>query len=220
MERIAIAIDGPSAAGKSTIAKLIAKQLNYAYIDTGAMYRCVAYYVKTNGIDIQNEDLITSILTNIHIHIDQNNNVFLNDQNVSGLIRSDEISMMTSKVSSYQAVRTFLVEQQRLMALSGGVILDGRDIGTVVLPNAQLKIYQQASVKTRAMRRYKENLERGMEADLEAITKDIEQRDYQDMNRAISPLKKAEDAIEIDTSTMSLQEVVDEIMNLVKKVGL
>ena len=133
------------------------------------------------------------------------------------MIRQDQFSMSASVVSSYQAVRTFLVEQQRQMANVGGVILDGRDIGTVVLPNAELKIYQIASVDTRAKRRYLENQERGLTADLELIKKDIEQRDYQDMNRDISPLKQAEDAIVLDTSAMTLQEVVDAVLKLVEE---
>lgn len=217
MKKIKIAIDGPSASGKSTIAKIVAKKLGYVYIDTGAMYRCVAYYVKMNNIDINDETKICAILEKIEITMDKDNSVFLNGQNVSEQIRTDEISMMASKVSSYRLVREHLVKQQRKMAASGGVILDGRDIGTVVLPDAELKIYQVASVKTRAMRRFLENQERGLEADLQTITKEIEQRDYQDTHREHSPLKKAEDAITLDTSTLSLEEVVARVMALVEK---
>lgn len=215
MKKISIAIDGPSAAGKSTIAKIVAKKLDYVYIDTGAMYRCVGYYCIENNVDLHDENAVTQALDNIKIEMNSANQVFLNQEDVSAKIRHDRISMAASVVSTYQEVRNFLVLQQRQMASQGGVILDGRDIGTVVLPDAQLKIYQVASSKTRAKRRYLENLQRGLEADLDTIQKEIEQRDYQDMHRKISPLKKADDAIEIDTSDLSLEEVVDKVMELV-----
>lgn len=215
MKKISIAIDGPSAAGKSTIAKIVAKKLDYVYIDTGAMYRCVGYYCLENNVDLHDENAVTQTLDNIKIEMNSANQVFLNQEDVSAKIRHDRISMAASVVSTYQEVRNFLVLQQRQMASQGGVILDGRDIGTVVLPDAQLKIYQVASSKTRAKRRYLENLQRGLEADLDTIQKEIEQRDYQDMHRKISPLKKADDAIEIDTSDLSLEEVVDKVMELV-----
>ena len=215
MKKISIAIDGPSAAGKSTIAKIVAKKLDYVYIDTGAMYRCVGYYCLENNVDLHDENAVTQALDNIKIEMNSANQVFLNQEDVSAKIRHDRISMAASVVSTYQEVRNFLVLQQRQMASQGGVILDGRDIGTVVLPDAQLKIYQVASSKTRAKRRYLENLQRGLEADLDTIQKEIEQRDYQDMHRKISPLKKADNAIEIDTSDLSLEEVVDKVMELV-----
>lgn len=215
MKKISIAIDGPSAAGKSTIAKIVAKKLDYVYIDTGAMYRCVGYYCLENNVDLHDENAVTQALDNIKIEMNSANQVFLNQEDVSAKIRHDRISMAASVVSTYQEVRNFLVLQQRQMASQGGVILDGRDIGTVVLPDAQLKIYQVASSKTRAKRRYLENLQRGLEADLDTIQKEIEKRDYQDMHRKISPLKKADDAIEIDTSDLSLEEVVDKVMELV-----
>ncbi|MFQ8704634.1 MAG: (d)CMP kinase [Thomasclavelia sp.] len=217
MKKISIAIDGPSAAGKSSIAKIVAKKLDYIYIDTGAMYRCVGYYCLQNNIDLNNETAVSAALKNIKITMDSDNHVYLNDYDVSNQIRQDEISMSASLVSSYQDVREFLVKQQRQMANVGGVILDGRDIGTVVLPDAKLKIYQNASVETRAKRRYLENKQRGLAADLETIKKDIEQRDYQDMNRKISPLKKAEDAIVLDTSNLSIDEVVNEVLKLAKQ---
>ena len=215
MKKISIAIDGPSAAGKSTIAKIVAKKLDYVYIDTGAMYRCVGYYCLENNVDLHDENAVTQALDNIKIEMNSANQVFLNQEDVSAKIRHDHISMAASVVATYEKVRNFLVLQQRQMASQGGVILDGRDIGTVVLPDAQLKIYQVASSKTRAKRRYLENLQRGLEADLDTIQKEIEQRDYQDMHRKISPLKKADDAIEIDTSDLSLEEVVDKVMELV-----
>lgn len=217
-KNIAVAIDGPSAAGKSTIAKLVAKKENFIYIDTGAMYRCVAYYCLSQKIDLNDEKEVENCLKDIHIQLTHDNKVLLNDQDVSLDIRTDEVSLGASIVSRYMAIRKFLVDNQRKMASSGNVILDGRDIGTVVLPNADLKIYQVASVETRALRRYKENLERGLEANLEVIKEEIEQRDYQDMNRTISPLKKADDAIEIDTSNLTLDEVVEVVLNLIHKV--
>lgn len=214
MKDIIIAIDGPSAAGKSSVAKIVANKLNYNYLDTGAMYRCVALYLHQNNICDTDIKMIESCLNKISIKL-QDGKVYLNDVDVSDEIRLDEISMSTSKVSGYASVRTFLVEQQRILSKDGKVVLDGRDIGTVVLPNAHLKIYQVASVETRAKRRFDENIKRGLECNLESITKDIEQRDYQDTHRKESPLKKADDAIEIDTSFMTLDEVVDAIMNYV-----
>lgn len=217
MKKISIAIDGPSAAGKSSIAKIVAKRLDYVYIDTGAMYRCVGYYCLQNNIDLHDEQAVSETLKKIKIKMDSENRVYLNDCDVSSKIRQDEVSMSASVVSSYHDVREFLVKQQRQMAKLGGVILDGRDIGTVVLPDAKLKIYQSASVETRAKRRYLENKQRGLPADLETIKKDIEQRDYQDMNRKISPLKKADDAIVLDTSNLDIEEVVNEVLRLVKQ---
>ena len=200
-KKISIAIDGPSAAGKSTIAKMVAKKENFIYIDTGAMYRSVAFYCIKNHIDLNDEQAVEQAISNIQIRLTADNKVYLNDEDVSLQIRTDEVSL----------------DEQRKMAETGNVILDGRDIGTVVLPHADLKIYQIASVETRAKRRYLENKERGLEADLETIKKEIEQRDYQDMHRAISPLKKADDAIELDTSNMTLEEVVDQVLTLINK---
>ena len=215
---IVVAIDGPSAAGKSTIAKLIAKKENFIYIDTGAMYRCVAYYCLDRQIDLDDEEQVKTCIKDINIQLTADNRVILNDKDVSQDIRTDEVSRGASIVSRYEAIRQFLVDSQRQMASMGNVILDGRDIGTVVLPNADLKIYQIASVETRALRRYKENIERGLQADLDVIQKEIEERDYQDMHRQISPLKKADDAIVVDTSDLSLDEVVDVVLTLIDKV--
>lgn len=215
---IVVAIDGPSAAGKSTIAKLVAKKENFIYIDTGAMYRCVAYYCLDRQIDLDDEDQVKTCIKDINIQLTADNRVILNDKDVSQDIRTDEVSRGASIVSRYEAIRQFLVDSQRQMASMGNVILDGRDIGTVVLPNADLKIYQIASVETRALRRYKENIERGLQADLEVIQKEIEERDYQDMHRQISPLKKADDAIVVDTSDLTLDEVVDVVLKLIDKV--
>ena len=216
MKKISIAIDGPAAAGKSTIAKMVAKKLNYTYIDTGAMYRCVAYATLKQGLAFEDEKAVSDLLKNMQIEMKPEGTIYLNGEDVTSSIRQNEVSMGASIVSKYQSVREFLVEKQREMAQGGGVILDGRDIGTVVLKDAELKIYQIASIECRALRRHKENLERGMASDLEAIKKEIAMRDEQDMNRQISPLKKADDAIEIDTSEMSLEEVVSRVMELVE----
>ena len=216
-KNISVAIDGPSAAGKSTIAKMVAKKENFIYIDTGAMYRCVAYYCLTQKIDLNDEKAVEQAIEHIQIRLTSDNKVYLNDEDVSNQIRQDQVSLGASCVSKYQAVRSFLVDEQRKMAKAGNVILDGRDIGTVVLPNADLKIYQIAGVETRAKRRYLENLERGLDADLETIKKEIEERDYQDTHREISPLKKAEDAIELDTSSLTLEEVVEQVLTLIQK---
>ena len=216
-KKISVAIDGPSAAGKSTIAKMVAKKENFIYIDTGAMYRSVAFYCIKNHIDLNDEQAVEQAISNIQIRLTADNKVYLNDEDVSLQIRTDEVSLGASCVSKYQAVRTFLVDEQRKMAETGNVILDGRDIGTVVLPDAELKIYQCASVETRAKRRYLENQQRGLKCDYEILKKEIEERDYQDMNRKISPLKKADDAILLDTSDLKVEEVVDEILKLVEQ---
>lgn len=217
MKKISIAIDGPAAAGKSTIAKILAKKLKYTYIDTGAMYRCVAYYALTHDIDLDDEAGVNDLLAEIQIRMDPDGTIVLNGSDVTLAIRENRISMGASKVARYAKVREFLVDLQRLMAQNGGVILDGRDIGTVVLKDAELKIYQIASIECRAMRRHKQNISKGIASDLKAIEAEIALRDQQDMNREISPLKKADDAIEIDTSDMSLDEVCEEIMTYVKE---
>lgn len=217
MKKIAIAIDGPAAAGKSTIAKRVANNLGYTYIDTGAMYRCVAYYALVKGVDFHDENAVCRLLSEIKIKLMPDNTVYLNDRDVTADIRVNEISTGASIVSAYSKVRIYLVAQQREMAKEGGVILDGRDIGTVVLPNAELKIYQVASIECRALRRHNENLSRGLNSDLEEIKKEVAARDEADMTREISPLKKADDAIEIDTSDMTIDEVVAHIMNLVEE---
>lgn len=211
-----IAIDGPSAAGKSTIAKLLAKRLGFTHIDTGAMYRCVAYMCKKLNIDIENEDEIAKMMEQLNIAFDELGNVFINGDDVSTLIRTNDISMLTSKISAYPKVRAILTTLQQKMAQAQGFILDGRDIGTVVLPDAKCKIYMIASVKARADRRFKEYQNKGIEANYDEIYQDIEKRDYQDMNRSSAPLKKADDAIEIDTSNLSIEEVVNKILSILE----
>lgn len=217
MKKISIAIDGPAAAGKSTIAKIVAKKIGYTYIDTGAMYRCVAYFSHIHHVDFHDEKAVCHLLKDMIIEMCSDGKVLLNGEDVSLKIRQNEVSMGASIVSQYAKVREFLVDQQRTMAQGGGVILDGRDIGTVVLKDAELKIYQVASIECRALRRHKENLEKNIPSDLKEIEEEIEQRDKQDTNREISPLKKADDAIEIDTSDMTLDEVCQKILELVKQ---
>ena len=215
--KINIAIDGPSAAGKSTIAKRLAKALGYSHLDTGAMYRCVGYLAAQRGIDLHDEDALTEMTASMRIRFDSDGHVFLNEEDVSAAIRENRVSMLASSVSVHPRVRKLLVDMQRQMALDKGVIMDGRDIGTVVLPDAELKIFMVASVEARARRRYQEYLDKHIEADYDTICEDIKKRDDQDMHRAASPLTKAADAHEIDTSDMSIEEVCAAILSLVEK---
>ena len=216
--KINIAIDGPSAAGKSTIAKRLAKALGYSHLDTGAMYRCVGYLAAQRGIDLHDEDALTEMTASMRIRFDSEGHVFLNEEDVSAAIRENRVSMLASSVSVHPRVRKLLVDMQRQMALDKGVIMDGRDIGTVVLPDAELKIFMVASVEARARRRYQEYLDKHIEADYDTICEDIKKRDDQDMHRAASPLTKAADAHEIDTSDMSIEEVCAAILSLVEKM--
>lgn len=217
VRKLSIAIDGPAAAGKSTIAKKIAARYGYTYIDTGAMYRSVAYLAKMSGIDYEDEAGVVDCLKNMNLVLTPDSHVYLNQQEITEAIRQNDISLGASLVSRYPEVRRHLVQLQRQMAAQGGVVLDGRDIGTVVLPNADLKIYQIASVEARAKRRYLENLEKNIPSSLAQIQAEIEQRDYEDMHRATSPLKKAEDAIELDTSDLTIDEVLSIIAQWIDK---
>lgn len=215
-----IAIDGPAGAGKSTIAKQLAKELSFIYVDTGAMYRSMALYFMRNGIAKKDEAAISDACKNVEVSIAYENGeqqVLLNGENVSKEIRKEEVGKMASATSVYKEVRTKLVELQQKLAADKDVIMDGRDIGTCVLPNAQVKIYLTASVETRAERRYQELQEKGAACDLEVIKKDIADRDYQDMHREISPLKQAEDAILVDSSDMGIEEVVETIKNIYRE---
>ncbi len=215
--KINIAIDGPGAAGKSTIAKRLAKQLNYTHLDTGAMYRCCAYYAHINHVNIEDSQALDKMLDVIQISIKQEV-VMLNGEDVSVAIRSNENSMRTSAIAKKVAVRDKMVQLQRAIAKDGGYILDGRDIGSVVLPDAQLKIYLVASAHSRAKRRYDEYLSKNIQADLDEITKDLLLRDEQDMTRTQSPLIRADDAIEIDTSNLSIEEVCTKVETLCKQL--
>lgn len=219
-----IALDGPSGTGKSTTAKLLAKKLNFIYIDTGAMYRAVGLYCDKNKINIENEGEIKKHLNDIDINIfykDGVQEISLNNEVVSKEIRQNHISHYASVVSQYKDVREKLVSMQQKLAEENSVIMDGRDIGTVVLPNADLKIYLVANNEVRAERRFKELIEKGQDVRKEDILKELEERDYRDTHRENSPLRKASDAIEVDNSSLTIDETVDKIYNLFKeKVGI
>ncbi|MBR5952257.1 MAG: (d)CMP kinase [Pseudobutyrivibrio sp.] len=215
-----VAIDGPAGAGKSTIAKAIAAKMGYVYVDTGAMYRAMALYFLRAGIDSNDEEKISSVVDDISVSIkyeDGAQHVILNGEDVTGLIRTEEVGNMASASSVYAPVRSKLVALQQELAKTTDVIMDGRDIGTVVLPNADVKIFLTASVECRAKRRFDELVAKGMEADFDKIAKDIEERDYRDSHREISPLKQAEDAILVDSSDMTIDEVVNTIIGYCNK---
>ena len=212
-----IAIDGPAGAGKSTIAKKVAKELGFIYVDTGAMYRAMAIYFVDNGIDGRDEAAVSKACADVDVKIayeDGAQQVILNGENVTGRLRQEEVGRMASAVAVYAAVRSKLVELQRQLAEGTDVIMDGRDIGTCVLPAATAKVYLTASVEARAQRRYDELLQKGEKQDIEVIKADIEKRDYNDMHRDISPLKQAEDAVLLDSSDMNIEQVTEAIMNI------
>lgn len=214
-----IAIDGPAGAGKSTIAKLVAEKLGFIYVDTGAMYRSIALYFINNNIDSEDDKAVVDACDKINIQIkyeDGVQQVYLNGENVSVAIRKEEVGNMASKVAAKKPVRDLLLQLQRDIATENDVIMDGRDIGTNVLPNAEVKIYLTASVSERARRRYEQLVEKGENPDITKIEADIEQRDYQDMNRDIAPLKQADDAIYLDSSDMTISEVVEFICDKAK----
>ena len=218
---INVAIDGPAGAGKSSIAKRAASDLGFIYVDTGAMFRAIGFYMIRSVIDPSDEEKVKEKLDGAEIDIvyeDGVQCVLLNGENVNSLIRTEEVSDAASKVAVLAPVRKKMLILQRNIAKNHDVIMDGRDIGTAVLPDADLKIYLTASAEVRAQRRYKENLEKGMEADIEEIKRDISERDRRDMTRSEAPLKKAEDAVEIDTSDMTIDEVTDEIERRIRKV--
>ena len=216
---INIAIDGPAGAGKSTIAKRLAKELGYIYVDTGAMYRAMAYYFLKNHISAEDENRIAAACEHVDITIryqDGEQQVILNGENVNGVIRNEEVGNMASSTSVYPVVRKKLVELQQQLAVKENVIMDGRDIGTVVLPNADVKIYLTASSKVRTKRRYDELTSKGEVCDLEQIEQDIIDRDYRDMNRETSPLKQADDAVLLDSSDLDIDGVVEKMKEIIK----
>lgn len=220
-KRISIAIDGPAAAGKSTVAKVVAKKLSYVYIDTGAMYRTITYAALEQKVDIENEEQLMEVVKNVKIEFQQGENtqlVFLNGQDVSEVIRTPEVTNRVSIVAKHRLVREEMVRRQQELAEKGGVVMDGRDIGTHVLPDAEVKIFMLASVEERAERRHLENLNKGFDSNLEQLKEEIAQRDKLDSEREVSPLKKADDALELDTTSLSIEEVVQKIMGIVSGV--
>ena len=214
-----VAIDGPAGAGKSTIAKMVAKDKSFIYVDSGAMYRGMGVYFQKNGIDPADEEKISESCKGADITIsysaDGVQQVFLNGENITSMLRTEEIGQIASVTSAYPAVRNHLLDLQRNLAASCNVIMDGRDIGTTILPNADVKIYLTASSFVRAQRRADELREKGEECDFDEILKGIEERDYRDMHRETSPLKKAEDAIELDSSYLGIREVCDWILAVI-----
>lgn len=215
-----IAIDGPAGAGKSTIAKKLAADLGYVYVDTGAMYRAMAYYFLQNNIAADDEAAISAACPDVNVTIEYKDGaqqVILNGENVNGVIRNEEVGNMASATSVYPVVRTKLVELQRQLAAKQSVIMDGRDIGTVVLPDANVKIYLTASSKVRAKRRYDELTANGEKCDLDAIEQDIIDRDYRDMHRETSPLKQANDAVLLDSSDLDIDGVVAKMKEIIKE---
>ncbi len=212
-----IAIDGPAGAGKSSIAKLVAKKLGIVYVDTGAMYRTMALACLKSDVDILNEDLVSAKISGVDIRIDYQDgtqHIYLGNQDVSTDIRQEEVGKAASSIARYADVRAKLVALQQKLACTQDVIMDGRDIGTVVLPDAYLKVFLTASSRVRAERRYKELIEKGESCDIDEIEKDIIARDEQDMNREVSPLKQADDAVLVDTSDLTIDQVVERIMEL------
>jgi cytidylate kinase len=219
MKHYNIAIDGPAGAGKSTAARRLAKELGFIYVDTGAMYRALALFFIRNGIEASRPDSIEEAIKNVDVTIEYREgeqHVLLNGEDVTNLIRTEEVGNMASASSVHKVVRLKLVELQRELAKKQNVVMDGREIGTFVLPNADLKIYLTASVSERARRRCEELKNKDIDADIKAIEKDIEERDHRDMTREFAPLKKAEDAILIDSSHMTIDEVVETIKSLVR----
>lgn len=218
--KIAVAVDGPAGAGKSSISKIVAKKLGYLYIDTGSMYRSVTWAVLHNHIDVNNQKAVEALLPELDLTMEASDDsckVFIAGQDVTDFIRTPQVNNAVSIVASYKGVRQYLVERQRLMAEAGGVILDGRDIGSVVLPNAELKIYLTASVEARAMRRYLEVKGTVNEQTLEDIKDSVMQRDDMDKNRKESPLIQVEDAVLVDSSEMTFDETVEHILHLVQE---
>lgn len=214
-----IAIDGPAGAGKSTIAKIVAKKLGYIYVDTGAMYRAMALFLLRQGVDPKDAEAVSEKCREADITIRYENGeqvVYLNGENVNAFLRTEQVGNMASVSSANPDVRRKLVELQQKLAADADVVMDGRDIGTCVLPNAEVKVYLTASSKVRAKRRYDELTAKGEKCDIDVIEKDIVERDYQDMTREISPLKQAEDAVLVDSSDMTIEEVADRIMALKK----
>lgn len=217
--KISIAIDGPASAGKSTVAKILAKELDYIYVDTGAMYRAITLASLEQQVDPSDELKLTELVHHLTISFEQGTDgqlVFLNGRDITEAIRQPDVTNLVSQVSAHKGIRLELVKQQRQLALSGGIVMDGRDIGTAVLPQAEVKIFLVASVEERADRRYKENVSKGIMTDYESLKDEIEARDYKDSTRENSPLVQAEDAVKLDTTGLSINEVVESIKKVIK----
>ncbi len=217
---IRIALDGPGGAGKSTVAKAVAKELGIVYVDTGALYRTIGYYVRKKDIDPHDRDAVTAILGEINIEVryeDDKQKVYLNGEDLGDKIRTPEMSMYASAVSAIPSVRAFLLETQKDIARKNSVIMDGRDIGTVILPDAEVKIFMTASAECRAMRRYRELLARGVQASYEAVLSEMNERDHNDATREIAPTAQAEDAVLLDTSELNFDQSVEAVIRIVKE---
>ena len=215
-----VAIDGPAGAGKSTVAKAVAKALDYIYVDTGAMYRAIGVFFLINSVDIEDEEACKAVLDRINVTIRYQNGiqeVLLNGVNVSPIIRTEDVSHAASLTSTYASVRKKLLSLQQQLAEENDVVMDGRDIGTVVLPNAEAKIYLTASVEVRALRRFKEYEEKGLKPDLEELKAEIRERDERDMNREHAPLRQAEDAVLVDSSDLTIEEVTAKILGIIRE---
>ncbi len=221
MNQISVAIDGPSGAGKSTLARQAARVLGFLYVDTGAIYRTVALACQRNGVDPAEAGQVAALLPELKIDLDYGEDgtqrMLLNGEDVSSQIRTPEISMLTSKVSALPEVRAYLLEKQRELARTRNVIMDGRDIGTVVLPDATVKIYLTAKAEARAQRRCAELREKGMDVSFEEILQDVEQRDYNDMHREVAPLRQAEDARLVDTTLLDLEQSLDVLVSMIRE---
>ncbi|MDR3156511.1 MAG: (d)CMP kinase [Lactobacillales bacterium] len=219
MKKINIAIDGPASSGKSTVAKILAKKYEYTYLDTGSMYRVLTYCALKEKVNIEEEIVLIKLLQSLHITFqqgDQDKKVFVNGQDVSREIRLPDVTNLVSVVAAHRMVREEMVKLQKEYAKLGGVVMDGRDIGTMVLPNAEVKIFLVASIQERAERRFLENQSKGIPADFEKLKKEIEERDFLDSTREVSPLQQAKDAILVDTTGLSINEVVEKIEEVVR----
>lgn len=222
-KKLSIAIDGPAAAGKSTVAKIIAKKLSYIYIDTGAMYRALTYKALKQNIDPNDEKALYSLLMDTDIALKNNEagqDVLVDGEVVSNAVRTPEVTNNVSAVAQHKLVREEMVRRQQLLSEQGGVVMDGRDIGTHVMPNAEVKIFMLASVDERAKRRHDENLQKGFDSNLEELKREIAARDKFDSEREVSPLKKADDALELDTTSLTIEEVVDAIVRIANEKGV
>lgn len=219
-QALQVAIDGPASAGKSTVAKLVAKRFGYIYVDTGAMYRAVTYWALKNAVKLTDEAAVTKMMATLTISFqpgEPDQRVFANDEEITQAIRQPDVTNNVSTIAALPKVRTILTDQQRVMAAKGGIVMDGRDIGTTVLPNAEVKIFLVASAAERARRRYAENIKKGIETPLAQLQAEIELRDHKDSTRKVSPLTQAADATLVDTTPMSIDEVVETIANIIKK---